>query len=72
MKLGNFKNLIFFFAIVFPLSLNAADKIETIPLVNLEKLSPTFEEDKDALEKLEKDNINLDNDEEIKNIIKKK
>jgi|TARA_B110000438_G_C15748418_1_gene621795 hypothetical protein len=72
MKLGNFKNLIFFFAIVFPLSLNAADKIETIPLVNLEKLSPTFEEDKDELEKLEKDNINLDNDEEISNIINKK
>jgi len=74
MKLGNFKNLIFFFVFTFvlALSLNAEDKIKQIPLINLEKLSPTFEEDKDELEKIEKDNINLDNDEKISNTQNKK
>ena len=32
----------------------AEDTIETVPLINLEELSPTFEEDKDELEKIEK------------------
>ena len=32
-----------------------------VPLINLEELSPTFEEDKDELEKIEKTNINLNN-----------
>ena len=31
----------------------AEDKIESVPLINLEELSPTFEEDKDELEKME-------------------
>ena len=56
MKLGNFRNFIFFlvFLLVNNLSVFAADKIESVPLINLEELSPTFEEDKDELEKLEK------------------
>tara|TARA_Y100000590_G_C14968453_1_gene731479 strand:- start:68 stop:547 length:480 start_codon:yes stop_codon:yes gene_type:complete len=51
----------------------AADKIETVPLINLEELSPTFEEDKNELEKIEKTNLDLNNTEdklEKSNIIK--
>jgi len=33
----------------------AVDEIEVIPLINLEELSPTFEEDKDELEKIEEE-----------------
>jgi len=60
MKAGNFK--IFFRALVFFLvnfNVLAADKIETVPLINLEELSPTFEEDKDELEKIEEKKTNL-------------
>jgi hypothetical protein len=67
MKLGNFKNFIFFLVFIFVnnLSVFAADKIESVPLINLEELSPTFEEDKDELEKIEKKNVNLNNIEDI-------
>ena len=66
MKLGNSKNfifiLIFFFTSTF--SIFAEDKIKSVPLINLEELSPTFEEDKDELEKIEKINVNLNNTED--------
>ena len=67
MKLGNFKNFIFFLVFLFAnnLSVFATDKIESVPLINLEELSPTFEEDKDELEKIEKKNVNLNNNENI-------
>ena len=70
MKLGNFKNFIFFLVFLFVnnLSVFAADKIESVPLINLEELSPTFEEDKDELEKIEKKNVNLNN---IENTLEK-
>ena len=63
MKLGNFKNftLFFVFLLITNFPIFAADKIETIPLINLEELSPTFEEGKDELEKIEKTNVNLEN-----------
>jgi hypothetical protein len=55
MKLGKFK--IFFLCFSFLLFntyfVFADDKIESVPLINLEELSPTFEEDKDILEKIE-------------------
>ena len=35
-------------------------KYESVPLINLEELSPTFEEDKDELEKIDQ-NVNLNN-----------
>ena len=75
MKLGNLK----FFILLFILELGilpvlAADKIESVPLINLEELSPTFEEDKDELEKTEEQNTitnnianTLDEDETQKN-----
>ena len=67
MKLGNLKYitflLIFFIIKTFPVL--AADKIESVPLINLEDLSPTFEEDKDELEKVEESNNNLNNNQDI-------
>ena len=67
MKLGNFK---FFFIYLFLISTNAffvlaEDKIEVVPLINLEELSPTFEEDKTELEKIEDKNITLNKSDDI-------
>ena len=61
MKPGNckffFSCLLFIFANTF--FVLAEDKIESVPLINLEELSPTFEEDKTELEKIEDKNIIL-------------
>ena len=59
MKIGNFKIFILLLVLFFTTSVFAEDKIETVPLINLEELSPTFEEDKDELEKKEDKNANL-------------
>jgi hypothetical protein len=69
MKPGNLK--IFIFSLVL-LVFNTSptfseDKIESVPLINLENLSPTFEEDKDELEKSDENNINLSTNGEILN-----
>ncbi len=52
MRLGKIR--IFILTILFLLGnttfLFGVDKIESVPLINLEELSPTFEEDKDELE----------------------
>ena len=66
MKLGNSKNLIFLLVFLFTGTMFtfAADKIESVPLINLEELLPTFEEDKDELEKIEKIDVNLINTED--------
>ena len=67
MKLGNFKifiSFLIFFNVIVP-SIFAEDKIETIPLINLEELSPTFEEDKDELEKIDDKNIDFNKSENI-------
>ena len=63
MKLGNLKIFILLSALFFgnTLPISALDKIESVPLINLEELSPTFEEDKDELEKIEEQNTNLNN-----------
>ena len=68
MKLGNFRKFIFlplFFLFVSAVSIFAEDKIVSVPLINLEELSPTFEEEKHELEKIEKENVNLNNTENI-------
>ena len=75
MKLGKFKIFVFLY-VVFCLINNsnafADNKIETVPLINLEELSPTFEEDKDELEKNEDKETSLNNNQEIvKKTIKK-
>ncbi len=59
MKLGNLKKFIIYFLIIFNDSfiVIAEDKIQSVPLINLEDLSPTFEEDKIELEKPYEKNI---------------
>jgi len=61
MKLGNLK-IFALFMILFSgncLPILSDDKIESVPLINLEELSPTFEEEKDVLDKIDEQNINL-------------
>ena len=64
MKLGNLKinfiSLIFFY-VCFS-SAMAENKIQSVPLINLEELSPTIEEDKDELEKMDEKNASLNTD----------
>ena len=67
MKLGNFK---FFFLCLLLILTNtffvlAEDKIESVPLIYLEELSPTFEEDKTELEKIKDKNITLNKSDDI-------
>ena len=62
MKLGKFKIFIFIFFLSSALSVFAEDTIESVPLINLEELSPTFEEDKTELEKIDDKNVNLNED----------
>ena len=61
MKLGNLKIFIIVFAMlnINTLPTFSVDKIESVPIINLEDLSPTFEEDKDELEKIDEKNTNL-------------
>ena len=65
MRLGKIKNL--FLIILFFIGnitiLYAVDKIESVPLINLEELSPTFEEEKDELENKDEKNSTLNTDE---------
>ncbi len=63
MKVGSFSFIILFFA--HSLFAFAEDKIQTVPLVNLEELSPTFEEEKSELEKLEEINPDSEKNEKI-------
>jgi len=58
MKLLNFNFFICFILIIFFSTFSfAEDIIKSVPLVKLEELSPTFEEDKFELEKIENENI---------------
>ena len=47
--------------------LSAEEKIQSVPLINLEELSPTFEEDKDQLDQIEDKNSNIVSDAAIEN-----
>ena len=60
MRAGNLKIIILliFFNIINAFSIIADDKIQSVPLINLEELSPTFEEEKDQLEKTDIQNTN--------------
>ena len=58
MKLGKI-NKKFLFVLVFFLKFSflvAEEKIQSVPLINLEELSPTFEEDKDQLDQIDEKN----------------
>ena len=67
MKLGKFKIYLFLIIFLLETTINAfaIDKIETVPLVNLEDLSPTFEEDKDVLERKEEQSGSSTSDENL-------
>jgi hypothetical protein len=67
MKLGNFKKFFFCFSFILANTffVFADDKIESVPLINLEELSPTFEEDKTELEKIKDKNITLNKSDDI-------
>ena len=69
MKPGNLKFIFILFALSFiNLSFVIADeKIQSVPLINLEELEPTFEEDKDELEKNGKNSLSLENNNETIN-----
>jgi len=61
MKLGKINKkfiLTIFFSLQFSYLL-AEEKIQSVPLINLEDLSPTFEEDKDQLDQPEEKNGNI-------------
>ena len=69
MKLGKI-NKKFLFTILFFIKfsyLSAEEKIQSVPLVNLEELSPTFEEDKDQLDQMDEKNTNIVSDPNIEN-----
>tara|TARA_B100001123_G_C15050345_1_gene923328 strand:- start:43 stop:570 length:528 start_codon:yes stop_codon:yes gene_type:complete len=61
MKLGKLKTVVFFLFLflIYPFKAYSEEKIISVPLINLEELSPTFEEDKDELEKNDK-NVSID------------
>jgi|TARA_B100000315_G_scaffold248894_1_gene279343 hypothetical protein len=65
MKLGNLKIIIYVFALLHinTLPIFSVDKIESVPLINLEDLSPTFEEGKDELEKVDEKNTTINENE---------
>ena len=71
MKFGNLKTKLIFFAL-FYINFSFAlgeDKIQSVPLINLEDLSPTFEEEKDELEKIDDKNVAIDSSENILNTL---
>ena len=72
MKLGNFNIFILCFALIISniAFVLAEDKIKLVPLINLEELSPTFEEDKDELEKIEEKKILLNKKEKVSDSLK--
>ena len=70
MKLGNFSFFFAFFILANTFFVLAEDKIESVPLINLEELSPTFEEDKTELEKIEDKNITLNKSDDISSELK--
>ena len=66
MKLGNIKIFIYVLALLLinTLPIFSIDKIESVPLINLEDLSATFEEEKDELEKIDEKDTNLNKSED--------
>jgi len=73
MKLGKLNFFSYILIILLKINFVFADnKIETVPLINLEDLSPTFEEGKSELEKIENTDTDININEKIKNPSKKK
>ena len=68
MKLGKIskKFLLTIFFLKFSY-LMAEEKIQSVPLINLEELSPTFEEDKDQLDEIDDKNSNITSNTTVEN-----
>ena len=67
MKHGRLKIIFLLFIFFFANTtiLFTEDQIQSVPLINLDELSPTFEEDKDELDKNDENNISSNLDENI-------
>ena len=67
MRLGSLKIFIFCIILYFQnvMILFGEDSIKSVPLINLEDLSPTFEEDKDELEKIDEKTNQASNSENL-------
>ena len=67
MRLGSLKIFIFCIILYFQnaMILFGEDSIRSVPLINLEDLSPTFEEDKDELEKIDEKTNQASNSENL-------
>ena len=51
MKYGNLKIIFFILILIKSTFIFAEEKIQSVPLINLDELLPTFEEEKQELEK---------------------
>ena len=70
MKLGKIRIVLilnFLFLLFFNSSFSL-DKVQIVPLINLEDIEATFEEEKNELEKIEEDNVVSTESETEKNI----
>ena len=67
MKLGNQASLFLFFFIIYFNTLIAEEKITSTPLINVEKIKPSFEEINEESEKISSKN-NLKEKKDIKNL----
>ena len=65
MKYGNLKIIFFILILIKSTFIFAEEKIQSVPLINLDELSPTFEEEKQELEKKDENNISSVVDENI-------
>jgi len=74
MNLGKYKIFLFFFFFLFTFNVFSADKIDAVPLINLEELSPTFEEDDAELDTLDENTVKINEEENSlsSNDVKKK
>ena len=74
MRAGSLKTIILliFFNMIKTFPIIAEDKIQSVPLINLEELSPTFEEEKEQLEKIDIQNTSIQTSEKSEKKIENK
>jgi hypothetical protein len=74
MRVGNLKHILIFIILSFLISLPvfSESEIKSVPLINLEELSPTFEEDKDELEQADLIKSNLEESKEVDDMDREK
>ena len=73
MKLGDIKKIVIlnFLLTFFIFSSFSLDKVEIAPLINLEDIAPTFEEEKNELEKIDEEKATSKEEEDANNEILK-